>query len=123
MSAVKLSVRDIRQAAGGMADPFAEHEVPWGRVTLRSPIDGVVIEYNIAKDEMVVDNTVNLFQIADVNQLLVKANCPEDQLPALEALGFSERRWTVRTVGAGSADGLAGTIAEISYIIDPNQHT
>ncbi len=108
---------------GGAPDPFAEHEIPWGRVTLRSPIDGVVIEYNIHKDEMVVDNTVNLFQIADVNELLVKASCPEDQLPALEALGFNEKRWTVRTVGADSAAGLPGTIAEISYIIDPNQHT
>ncbi len=108
---------------GGPPDPFAEHEIPWGRVTLRSPIDGVVIEYNIHKDEMVIDNTVNLFQIADVNQLLVKANCPEDQLPALEALGFNERKWTVRTVGADAVAGLTGTIAEISYIIDPNQHT
>ena len=35
---------------------------------------------------MVVDNTVNLFQIADVSRLLVIANCPEDALPTLEAL-------------------------------------
>ena len=27
------------------------------------------------------------------------------------------------TVGAGSAKGLAGTIDEIGYMIDPNQHT
>jgi len=92
-------------------------------VTVRSPIDGVVIESNIHKDEMVVDNTVNLFQIADVSRLLVKANCPEDQLPALEALHGDERRWTVRTVGAASATGLSGPIAEISYVIAPNQHT
>jgi cobalt-zinc-cadmium efflux system membrane fusion protein len=116
-------VKGEKQPAGGTADPFAEREIPWGRVTLRSPIDGVVIEYNIHKDEMVVDNTVNLFQIADVNQLLIKASCPEDVLPTMEALGFNQRWWTVRTVGAGSAKGLRGTIDEISYIIDPNQHT
>ena len=29
----------------------------------------------------------------------------------------------MQTVGAGSAAGLSGTIDEISYIIDPNQHT
>ena len=92
-------------------------------MTLRSPIDGVVIEYNIREGEMVVDNTVNLFQIADVSRLLVIANCPEDQLPALEALRLNDRQWTVATVGADSAAGLAGTIDEISYIIDPNQHT
>ena len=69
------------------------------------------------------DNTVNLFQIADVSRLLVIASCPEDSLPALESLGSNEKRWSVRTVGAGSATGLAGTIDEIGYMIDPNQHT
>ncbi len=92
-------------------------------MTLRAPFDGVVVERNLHVDEMVVDNTVNLFQIADVSRLLVVANCPEDDLPALEALDRSQRKWTVRTVGAGSATGLAGAIEEISYIIDPNQHT
>ena len=35
----------------------------------------------VISDEMVVDNTVNLFQIADVSRLLVVANCPEDVCP------------------------------------------
>ena len=47
-------------------------------MTLRAPFDGVVVERNLHVDEMVVDNTVNLFQIADVSRLLVIANCPED---------------------------------------------
>ena len=98
-------------------------EDPWGRVTLRAPFDGVVVERNLHVDEMVVDNTVNLFQIADVSRLLVIANCPEDSLPTLEALSSNERRWTVQTVGAESAVGLPGTIDEIGYVIDPNQHT
>ena len=34
-----------------------------------------------------------------------------------------DRRWTVQTVGTASATGLAGTIDEIGYMIDPNQHT
>jgi len=112
-----------KEANGGKLDPGKEEENPWGRVTLRAPFDGVVIEQNVTKDEMVVDNTVNLFQIADVSRLLVTANCPEDDLPTLEALQGNERRWIVRTVGAASAAGLPGTIDEISYLIDPNQHT
>jgi membrane fusion protein, heavy metal efflux system len=72
---------------------------------------------------MVVDNTVNLFQIADVSRMQVVANCPEDALPALEALQGNERRWSVKTVGASTGTGLSGTIDEIGYIIDPNQHT
>jgi cobalt-zinc-cadmium efflux system membrane fusion protein len=101
----------------------AEADNPWGRVTLRAPLNGVIVERNVFKGEMVVDNTVNLFQIADVSRLLVIASCPEDSLPALEALSSNQRRWSVRTVGAGSAAGLAGTIDEIGYMIDPNQHT
>ena len=116
-------VKGEKQATGGKVDPGKEDENPWGRVTLRAPFDGIIVERNVHVDEMVVDNTVNLFQIADVNRLLVIANCPEDELPTLEALHGSERRWTVRTVGAASATGLPGTIDEIGYLIDPNQHT
>jgi cobalt-zinc-cadmium efflux system membrane fusion protein len=100
-----------------------ERENPWGRVTLRAPFDGVIVERNLAVNEMVVDNTVNLFQIAQVNRLLVIANAPEDDLPTLQALKPDERVWTVRTVGRVSANGLPGTIDEIGYLIDPNQHT
>ena len=108
----------------GKVDPDKEiKENPWGRVTLRAPFDGVIIERNVHKDEMVVDNTVNLFQIADVNRLLVIANCQEDALPILEALQGVQRRWAVRTVGTDSVTGLPGTIDEIGYLIDPNQHT
>jgi cobalt-zinc-cadmium efflux system membrane fusion protein len=100
-----------------------KEENPWGRVTLRAPFDGVVVERTVHMDEMVVDNTVNLFQIADVRRLLVIAHCPEDDLPTLEALSRDQRRWTVRTVGAAAATGLPGPIDEIGYVIDPNQHT
>jgi cobalt-zinc-cadmium efflux system membrane fusion protein len=85
---------------------------------------------------MVVDNTVNLFQIADVDRLLVIAYCPEDDLPKLESLPTSERTWTVETVSAApdpanqnagerpnKKGGLHGTIDEIGYVIDPNMHT
>ena len=116
-------VKGEKKANGAKVDPDTETENPWGRVTLRAPFDGVVVERNVHVDEMVVDNTVNLFQIADVNKLLVIASCPEDELPTLEALAGDERKWTVRTVGASSATGLPGTIDEIGYLIDPNQHT
>jgi cobalt-zinc-cadmium efflux system membrane fusion protein len=116
-------VKGEKQAAGAKGDAAMGDENPWGRVTLRAPFDGVVVERNLHKDEMVVDNTINLFQIADVRRLLVIASCPEDQLPVLEALDRDERQWSVRTVGAASETGLAGTIDEIGYVIDPNQHT
>jgi membrane fusion protein, heavy metal efflux system len=124
-TAIQPNGAKVDPAKGGMPVPVkaAEDEDTWGRVSLRVPFDGVVVERNLHVDEMVVDNTVNLLQIADVSRLLVKVNCPEDSLPTLEALSDNQRRWTVQTVGAGSATGLAGTIDEIGYIIDPNQHT
>src|SRR5271157_5339409 len=113
-----------KPAANGKVDLDKEtRDNPWGKVTLRAPFDGIIVEQNVHVGETVVDNTVNLFQIADVSRLLVTANCPEDQLPSLESLGSGEKRWTMRTVGASTATGLAGTIDEIGYLIDPNQHT
>ena len=112
-----------KQANGAKVLPHQDTQNPWGRVTLRADLDGVVIECNVRKGELVVDNTVNLFQIADVSRLQVIASCPEDALPILEALHGKEKRWTVQTVGTASATGLAGTIDEIGYMIDPNQHT
>jgi cobalt-zinc-cadmium efflux system membrane fusion protein len=111
------------KGAGGKVLPHLDTENPWGKVTLRADRNGVVVESNVATGEMVVDNTVNLFQIADVSRLQVVVHCPEDSLPILEALAPRERQWIVRTVGAQTAAGLRGTIDEIGYMIDPNQHT
>jgi cobalt-zinc-cadmium efflux system membrane fusion protein len=116
-------VKGESQAKNGKNAADKEQENPWGRVTLRSNFNGVIVERNVHEGEMVVDNTVNLFQIADVSRLLVKAHCPEDALPSLEGLNGTDRQWTVRTVGAASPSGLSGSIDEIGYIIDPNQHT
>jgi cobalt-zinc-cadmium efflux system membrane fusion protein len=115
-------VRREKQSIGGRIDPHKEAESDWGRVALRAPFDGHILEQNVTVDDMVSDPTVNLFQIADVSQLLVTVHCPEDDLPTLDALRGEERRWTVRTAFA-PREGLRGTIDEISYLIDPNQHT
>jgi cobalt-zinc-cadmium efflux system membrane fusion protein len=98
-------------------------EATWPRVELRAPDDGTIVERNIAVHEMVVDNTVNLFQIARVDRLTVIVNAPEDELPTLNALNAHQRQWTIRTVGAEEGVGIWGPIEEIGYIIDPNQHT
>jgi membrane fusion protein, heavy metal efflux system len=118
-------VRGEKQAkpnSNGDMDEVREN--PWGKVTLRAPFDGVIVERNLHVDEMVVDNTVNLFQVADVSRMLVIANAPEDDLPALENLVRNgQGRWTVKTVGVALETGLPGSIDEISWLIDPNQHT
>jgi membrane fusion protein, heavy metal efflux system len=115
-------VNKEKQAKGGKLDPHKEAESDWGRVTMRAPFDGVILEENVAMDEMVSDPTINLFQIADVSRLLVMVHCPEDDLPTLVALRGVERHWTVHTAFA-PPEGLSGKIDDIGYLIDPNQHT
>jgi membrane fusion protein, heavy metal efflux system len=103
--------------------PGFEHDNPMGRVTLRAPFDGVITECNVTTGEMVIDNTVNLFQIADVSRLQVVAYCHEDMLPTVEALTGSQKQWTVRTAGVEQATGLPGIIDRVHYLVDPNMHT
>ena len=102
----------------GKHDP--KMDALWARVEIRSPVDGVIIERNVSLHEIVVDNTTNLFQIAKVDKLIIFAYCPEDDLPLLDALPTDQRRWTVKTVGS---DPIAGFIDDVSYLIDPNQHS
>jgi cobalt-zinc-cadmium efflux system membrane fusion protein len=93
----------------------------WALVELRAPNDGTIVERNITLHEVIADPTINLFQIAQLNRLKVIAQVPEDDLPLLNALKAAQRRWTVRT-RSGAAE-VEGSIDEIGYLIDPNQHT
>jgi cobalt-zinc-cadmium efflux system membrane fusion protein len=115
-------VKGEKQGATGH-DPDKENDNPWGRVTLRAPFDGVLIERNVTAHDIVQDPTTNLFRIAQVDRLLVSAYAPEDELPTLNALKPEERAWAVQTVGANSVGGLKGRFDDIGYLIDPNQHT
>jgi cobalt-zinc-cadmium efflux system membrane fusion protein len=99
----------------------------WARVELRAPDDGIIVERNVSLHEMVVDNTINLFQIAKVDRLVVVANAPEDDLPTLLSLPPRLKNWTVRPLAEQRAGGtgsqaIKGTIDEISQLIDVNQH-
>ncbi len=92
----------------------------WSRVELRSPSNGIIVERNVHVGEVLMDGTMNLFQIADIDRLLVIANIREEDLPSIEALEPKDRRWSVKTIGGVS---IEGEIDEIGYLIDPNQHT
>jgi cobalt-zinc-cadmium efflux system membrane fusion protein len=95
----------------------------WARVELKAPDDGVIVERNVTRHEIVQDPNTNLFQVARVDRLVVVANAPEDDLPTLLKLGSHERFWTVKTTSGADTEGTRGPIDEISYLIDPNQHT
>jgi cobalt-zinc-cadmium efflux system membrane fusion protein len=99
-----------------------EIEKKWARVVLKATVDGVIVERNVNVGETVVDNTVNLFQIAKPDKLLVIGNADERDLPELLRLQGNERSWTVFTAG-GPPEGITAAIDDIGHLIDPNQHS
>ncbi len=94
----------------------------WARVEVRAAIDGTIVEKNIAVGD-VVDTTLDLFKIANLEQLDVLAHIYEEDLPILEDLAASQRHWRILLKGDPNAAPLEGRFDQIGRIIDPNQHT
>jgi cobalt-zinc-cadmium efflux system membrane fusion protein len=113
-----------------------ENEIdPWGKVVLKAPASGFIVEQNVAEKELVVDPTICLYQIANTDKLLVTANCPEEDVKELYELKeyLKERslkeknlpglQWTLRPLGESESDGTLSSIDEIGQLVDPNMHT
>jgi cobalt-zinc-cadmium efflux system membrane fusion protein len=94
----------------------------WARVGIVAPEGGTIVERNVSRDEVIVDGTAILFQIARVDRLLVVARVNEADLPALEALKPEQRRWDVRPIADAGAAPASGRIDEVGYLIDPKEH-
>ncbi|HKI33666.1 MAG TPA: hypothetical protein VKA46_17565, partial [Gemmataceae bacterium] len=127
IQAVRKEAEEIYKQ-GGKRDRSAEHLKEqlhrWARVELLVPAicdGGIIVERNLSVNDVVVDNTLNLFQIAKVDRLLIVANAPEDELATLHGLSTQERRWIIRPLGTST--DIRGPIDDISYIIDVNQHS
>ena len=105
-------------------DLAADMEVDksWAEVEVRCPFDGTVLEKNIVAGD-IVDTSLDLFKIADLSVLGVMANVYEEDLPALEALGPNDRRWTISLKSQVNSPVIPGTFELIVNIVDPNQHT
>jgi cobalt-zinc-cadmium efflux system membrane fusion protein len=96
-------------------------EAAWARVELRSPLDGSILEKNLAVGD-IVDTTLDLFKVADLRRLRVWAYVYEEDLATLLDLP-SPIRWTVRLQSNPAAPALEGTVDKIGDMIDPTQHT
>ncbi len=97
-------------------------ESDWAEVDIRAPIDGEILEVNLAVGDMVTSSD-DLFKIADLSRLVVMANVYEEDLPTLKRLPDDQRTWTVKLVSQPDAPECPGEIRSIGSIIDPNQHT
>ena len=83
IEAVRKEAEEIN-SHGGQARPrprnLKEQLRRWARWSCAPADDGTIVERNVNEHEMVVDPTINLFQVAQVDRLLVVANAPEDKV-------------------------------------------
>ena len=100
----------------------AEVVAQWAKLEVLSPLEGTIIERNVALGDLV-DTNIDLFKIADLSRLRVVAHAYEEDLPALDSLKNDHREWTV-AIGTGEdAATRKGQFDQVGCIIDPNQHT
>jgi cobalt-zinc-cadmium efflux system membrane fusion protein len=104
------------------AKPIAEEHVHrWARSEVRAPLDGVILEKNIALGDLV-DTNLDLFKVADLSRLRVMAHVYEEQLPLLDNLADSQHQWTISVQSDAGLKPLAGRFEQIGKLIDPNEH-
>ena len=99
-----------------------ELERTWAEADVRAPFAGVVLEKNISTGD-IVDTNDDLFQVADVSRLGVKADVYEEDLAALQLLAPQQRKWTIHLTAQPNAPSISGTFDTISNIVDPKLHT
>ena len=86
-------------------------------IDLRAPVAGTIVEQNVAGFEGVksLDNTPNLFTIADLSQVWVVCDVFENDLGDLHLGDAAEIR-----LNAFEDRMFHGTVADISRVLDPN---
>jgi len=116
------ALRAEADSLGHDAKPIAEEHVHrWARSEVRSPLNGVILEKNIALGDLV-DTNLDLFKIADLSRLRVNAHAYEEQLPLLDNLADAKRQWKISVQSDAALPPLAGQFEQIGKMIDPNEH-
>jgi cobalt-zinc-cadmium efflux system membrane fusion protein len=93
---------------------------PSGAVNVESPATGVIIEQNITQSAGVktLDNSPNLFTIANIDEVWIVCDVYENELPGLSVGQAADIRFT------GFPDKtISGRISEIDPILDPTIRT
>ena len=90
---------------------------PGSLIDLRAPVAGTIVEQNVAGFEGVksLDNTVNLFTIADLSQVWVVCDVFENDLGEVHVGDSAEIR-----LNAFPDRVFHGKVADISRVLDPN---
>ncbi len=93
---------------------------PSGAVTVYAPATGVIVEQNIAPAAGVktLDNSPNLFTIANIDSVWIVCDVYENQLPGLSVGQTAEIHFNAYTDKT-----VSGRISEIDPILDPSIRT
>ena len=118
IDALRAEAESLRHDAKPIAE---EHVHRWARSEVRAPLDGVILEKNIALGDLV-DTNLDLFKIADLSRLRVMAHAYEEQLPLLDDLAKSQRKWMISVQSDTGLPPMAGRFEQIGKVIDPNEH-
>jgi len=98
----------------------ADTSQPSGLIEIKAPVGGTIIEQNVTASAGVksLDNSPNLFTIADTSQVWIVCDVYENDLPAVHVGQFASIHLT-----AYPNRVLKGRISSISPVMDPNLRT
>jgi cobalt-zinc-cadmium efflux system membrane fusion protein len=110
---VKTTEQHVRVLGGDPAHPSP-------LIELKAPVSGTIVEQNVAGFEGVksIDNSPNLFTIADLSQVWVVCDVFENDLGDVHLSDPAEIR-----LNAFPGRIFKGTVADISRVLDPNTRT
>jgi membrane fusion protein, heavy metal efflux system len=108
---------DVQNAEHHVQILGADPAHPSPLIDLRAPVTGTIVEQNVAGYEGVksLDNTPNLFTIADLGQVWVVCDVFENDLGQVHLGDSAEIR-----LNAFPDRVFKGTVADISRVLDPN---
>jgi len=108
---------DVSTAAQHVRVLGADPAHPSPTLDLRAPVSGTIVEQNVAGFEGVksLDNTPNLFTIADLSQVWVVCDVFENDLSGVHLGDTAEIR-----LSAFPDRAFKGKVADISRVLDPN---
>jgi RND family efflux transporter MFP subunit len=113
-------IQAVKALAEGKRDPAREKGL--ARVEIRAPMDGTVLEKNVAVGA-VVDTATVLFRIADLSTLSVQAVAAESDVKALLALKPERRRWKVQLLSDPAAPAVEAPIDRIAPVANRDRQT
>jgi cobalt-zinc-cadmium efflux system membrane fusion protein len=108
---------DVETAQHRVQVMGADPAHPSPLIDLKAPVAGTIVEQNVAGSEGVksLDNTPNLFTIADLSQVWVVCDVFENDLGEVHLEDSAEIR-----LAAFTGRAFRGTVADISRVLDPN---